>query len=384
MTMSEARLHADQIHIGIPLPFDTFDAQGHLLLRQGFVIDDPLQLVRLLQRGLYREGGPPGAALGPAATHHHARTRKVSVLDLIGTVQHALEQLLDEPAPEDFAARVVALAARLQHGFALDSDAAIASIQMCHGGRYSARRMVHGAILCELLLGESGQDEHARRVVICAALTMNIAMLDLQDVLYTQTAAPDAQQTDLVRHHPAHGVARLRSLGVTDEHWLAIVAQHHETIDGNGYPGALHGAEISHDAQVLSMADRYGALATGRAYRAPALPNAVLRQMFLDKDKNIGASLIALLVKAVGIYPPGCLVSLANGDTAVVVKRTKSASHPVVRTVKTQRNEILEHPRKHLTSEPAYAITRMIPMSGLGFDVDAHLLWDEGFEVETT
>jgi hypothetical protein len=379
--MSDIRLHADQIHVGVPLPFDTFDQDGKLLLRRGFVLDDPLQLARLLARGLFREAAP-GRVVTPVHARQVDHVHKISVLDLVARVQDRLEQLLTEPAPLNFPARLQALAAQLQHGFALDGDAAIASIQMCHAGRYSLRRMVHGAILGELLLCESGADEAQRRTSMCAALTMNIAMLELQDALYMQAAPPSADQMEQVRRHPGAGAQRLQQLGVDDPHWLAIVAQHHETIDGRGYPAALRGDAISHAAQVLSVADRYGAMATGRAYRPAALPNAVLRQLFMDKDKNIDASLAGLLVKAVGIYPPGSLVALANGETAVVVKRTRSANHPVVRSVKSNRNQILEQPRKRLTSDPVHAITRLLPMSDLGFEVDLNLLWDEGFEMD--
>jgi len=380
--MSDFRLHADQIGVGVPLPFDTFDQDGKLLLRKGFVIDDPQQLARLLARGLFREATSM-AEVTPVQPRQVDRVHKISVMDLIGRVQDRLEALLAEDAPRDFPGRLQALAGQLQHGFSLDSDAAIASIQMCHSGRYSTRRMVHGAILGELLLRESGEAEPQRRTSVCAALTMNIAMMELQDVLYAQTGPPSADQMEQVRQHPQAGACRLQQIGVTDPDWLAIVAQHHETIDGHGYPAALRGNAISHAAQVLSVADRYGAMATGRAYRPAALPNAVLRQLFMDKDKNIDASLAGLLVKAVGIYPPGSLVALANGETAVVVKRTKSANHPVVRCVKTNRNQILEQPRKRLTSEPTYAITRLLPMSDLGFELDLNLLWDEGFELET-
>ncbi len=380
--MSDTRLHAGQIQVGNPLPFDTFDEDGKLLLRKGFVISDPEQLVRLLQRGLFHEAVPeqakPAAVPGlPAHT-----TRHFSVMGLLARIQEQLGQLLAEDAPTDFPARVGALADQLQRAYSLDSDAAIASIQMCHTGRYSTRRLVHGAILAELLQRESGADESQRRSLMCAALTMNITVLDLQDLLYAQTSRPTGQQMEQVMGHPAAGARRLVELGVTDTHWLSIVAQHHETIDGMGYPEALRGSEIGHAAQVLSIADRYCAMATGRAYRPAALPNTVLRQVFMDKGKNVDAGLAGLLVKSVGLYPPGSLVGLANGDIAVVVKRTISANHPVVRCVKTNRNEILEQPRKRLTSEPAYAITRMLPMADLGFEVDPTLLWDEGFEVD--
>jgi len=131
---------------------------------------------------------------------------------------------------------------------------------------------------------------------------------------------------------------------------------------------------------LLSLADRYGAMATGRAYRGPALPNLVLKQIFMDKDKSVDAGLAALLVKTVGIYPPGCVVELANGDVAVVVKRTRIANQPVLRCVKTWRKEILEQPRKRMTTEPGHAIARLIPASELGFTLDHERLWDGGFE----
>ena len=311
--MTDTRLHAGQIQVGIPLPFDTFDQDGKLLLRKGFVIDSPEQLVRLLQRGLFHEAVPEAAkpALVPGLPSHS--TRHVSVMDLLARIQDQLGLLLAEDAPTDFPARVQALADQLQHAYSLDSDAAIASIQVCHTGRYSTRRLVHGAILGELLQRESGADAAQTRSLMCAALTMNITMLDLQDLLYAQATRPTGQQMEQVMGHPEAGARRLAELGVTDTHWLAIVAQHHETIDGMGYPQALRGSDISHAAQVLSIADRYGAMATGRAYRPAALPNTVLRQVFMDKGKNVDAALAGLLVKAVGLYPPGSLVGLANG-----------------------------------------------------------------------
>ena len=387
--MSNSRLQSNQIELGKPIPFDAFDANGKLLLRRGVVIDNQHQIDTLVERGLFRDAGPgplwdpavpwndkvPGSDPRPVA-------KKVSVFELAAQVQQQLERLLTEPEPADFALRVHALAARLQHGFALDSDALLATIQMQHEGRYAMRRMVHGAILIELLMGHAGGNEIQRQTVMCAALSMNIGMLDLQDELFHQAVPPSPEQTQQVNQHPAKGASRLRELGVRDESWIKFVEQHHETIDGKGYPKGAVGAQICRAAQLLSLADRYGAMATGRGYRAPALPNVVLKQIFMDKDKGVDAGLAGLLVKAVGIYPPGSLVELANGDIAVVVKRTQSASHPVARCVRTYTREILEHPRKRLTSEAACAIKRLVPVAELGFTLNAALIWDEGFEVE--
>lgn len=380
------RLQADQFQVGKPLPFDIFDEAGSLLLRRGFVVADISQLLRLLERGLYRNTAfeDAHAAVAPvAATPVNGRFHRVPVFALIADVQRKLEILLADPAPGDFSARVLALVGELQRSFVLDADAAIASIQVLRDGRYAARRLIHGALLSELLLSQTGESEALRRVVMCAALTMNLSMLDLQDVLFAQATPASPQQKTEIKRHPTTGVQMLRDLGVSDQQWLALVGQHHETIDGRGYPLGLRAPAITRSAQLLSLADRYGALATGRGYRAAALPNTALRQIFMDKDKAVDAGLANLLVKAIGVYPPGSAVVLANGDYAVVVKRTQHVSHPVVRCVKTYRNEILEQPRKRLTSEPAHAIARMIPMADLGFTPEPHRLWDEGVEIQS-
>jgi HD-GYP domain-containing protein (c-di-GMP phosphodiesterase class II) len=386
--MSKIRLQVTQIRVGTPLPFDTYDDTGKLLLRKGFRIESQDQLLRLLERGLYSDLAvqerPQGVDRGErlVSTSVLPKVHRVSVFELIADIGQQLEQLLIEPDAAGFAGRVGALAAQLQRAYRLDGDAALASIQIYQGGRYAVRRMVQGAILIELLLTASGQGPEQRQRVMCAALTMNIAMLDLQDQLFTQAHPPSPEQFEEVKRHPAKGVEMLRALGVADELWLTTVAQHHETIDGKGYPLGLHGDQISREGQILSLADRYGAMATGRGYRSALLPNVVLKQIFMDKDKGVDAQLAGLLVKAVGVYPPGSLVELANGDTAVVVKRTQNASQPVARCVRTYKKEILASPRKRLTSEPPYAITRLLPMSGLGFELNPELLWDEGFELD--
>ena len=382
--LSTAKLRADQMQLGQPLAFDAFDDDGHLLLRKGFVIHDPRQLANLIERGLYRNGaneapepGVPIQQSQPGLALH-----RYSVFQLLTDLQRQLDQLFRAAPGAGFTTRMQAIAAQLQRGVRLDGDAAIASILIQHEGRYSVRRMVHSAILCELMLLELGQSEEQRQHVICAALSMNIAMLDLQDVLYARSEPPTATQRAQVQTHPQDGVAMLRARGVTDETWLALLQQHHETIDGKGYPQHLQGGAIARFAQLLSLADRYGAMATGRAYRGPALPNLVLKQIFMDKDKSVDASLAALLVKTVGIYPPGSVVELANGDVAIVVKRTRNANQPVLRCVKTWRKEILEQPRKRMTTEPGHAIARLIPASELGFTLDHERLWECGFECD--
>jgi hypothetical protein len=85
--MPTFKLQASQIDVGLPLPFDTFDVNGKLLLRKGLRIESADQLERLLDRGLYSEQDPERVRHSHEAsvltTAPLPKARKVSVFDLI-------------------------------------------------------------------------------------------------------------------------------------------------------------------------------------------------------------------------------------------------------------------------------------------------------------
>jgi hypothetical protein len=379
--MTGSRIGDGEVQVGLALPWDLCDESGRLLLRQGFVVDHAAQLRRLLDAGLYRRapGVKPDIA-GRSRAVLAAPRASCTVFARVDAILVQLEALLTGAPTGGFPGRVLALADAVQECFALDPDAAIATIQLLSSRRYSIRRLVHAAILTELLLTHEGAPQPERLVALAAALTMNIAILDLQDRLNHQTTPPDAAQTQQLRAHPEAGVLALRSLGVDDMRWLSTVAQHHETIDGKGYPRALAAESVGRHAQILSMVDRYGSMAIGRAYRAPVLPNVVLKQIFMDKQ-SVDPRLAALLVSAVGMYPPGSLVALASGELAVVLRRSAVASQPLVYCLRGARGERLDPPLRRLTSEPAFAIARLVSNAELGFAIEAGQLWDEAFDM---
>ncbi|MCK5111300.1 MAG: HD-GYP domain-containing protein [Arcobacteraceae bacterium] len=81
----------------------------------------------------------------------------------------------------------------------------------------------------------------------------------------------DGKLTDdefkIIQKHPSYGVEILKELGETNQVLLDIVEQHHEKIDGSGYPHALKGKDIHPYAQIMSIADIFDALTTKRSYK---------------------------------------------------------------------------------------------------------------------
>ncbi|MFN3611691.1 HD-GYP domain-containing protein [Tepidimonas sp.] len=153
-----------------------------------------------------------------------------------------------------------------------------------------------------------------------AALTMNIGMTRLQDTLAAQAHPPTEEQRTLIDTHAARGAQCLRECGVRDARWLDIVELHHEA--------------DSHDTAVrlLQRMDRYTALISPRETRPGRNLTDSARTLLVQPGgrlDDIGRALLQTL----GICPPGTFVRLADGQVAVVLRRSGRPGEPWVSAV---------------------------------------------------
>jgi HD-GYP domain-containing protein (c-di-GMP phosphodiesterase class II) len=163
--------------------------------------------------------------------------------------------------------------------------------------------------------------EHAKRVSLAAAaLSMNVAAWELHDRYsgFSGTLSVDAR--DKLREHPQAGAAWLQHAGVDDAFWLEAVHQHHENVNGTGYPDRLSDREISLGARILRVADVYCAKVR-RNYQPPRSTHVALHALFGRERIHLDRHLTNLLLRQLGLYPPGMLVRLANRETACISRR---------------------------------------------------------------
>ncbi len=393
------RLRADQLQVGAPLPVDIFDAENRLLLRRGNVIATASQLERLIDSGLFTSqpiqartdtapaekrprpaGGDDPFVDGPVvrarATPVPKAAQRISVYSEMVQASTALGSLLRAPEEKkDFIGAISAMTDTLCRGCLLDADAALAHIQFAIDACYPARQAINTAIVTALLLERMKNDPERTHAAVCAALTMNCSIYELQTLLYQQQSLGSEYNTALT-HHPITSAKKLAELGVTDPLWLALVEQHHEFIDGSGYPKKLTGSAVALEAQVIGLADRYCGAVTERAYRAPIAPGIALKQIHEKSGDAIDPKLIAGLVYWVGIYPPGTVVELFNHDIAIVSRRLQDLKNPMVYAVAGETHQPFEVPRRRATAtQPQFRIERVLPRDTIKFPVDPEVLW---------
>ena len=121
--------------------------------------------------------------------------------------------------------------------------------------------------------------------------------------------------------HPEDSANMLKTAGIEDEEWISCVLLHHENDAGTGYPAGIASPEVTRNAKLLSMADRYCAQVSARNYRCSVLPDQALASLLNDQQIPIDADMAEHFQRELGMYPPGCLVRLQNGEIGVVTQR---------------------------------------------------------------
>jgi HD-GYP domain-containing protein (c-di-GMP phosphodiesterase class II) len=131
-----------------------------------------------------------------------------------------------------------------------------------------------------------------------------------------------------VRKHVDYGLEILGKSPEMDASVVEAIAQHHERIDGSGYPRGLQGHEMSFGARMAAIADSFAALTADRPYAEPLSAFNAMKVLFSCANKLYEEPLIEQFVQAIGMFPVGSLVELSTGEVAAVV------SHNSVRRLK--------------------------------------------------
>ena len=199
---------------------------------------------------------------------------------------------------------------------------------------------------------ESWSPESADHLV-CAALTMNLSILQLQDQMALQTTPLGAEQRERLAVHGQRSAQVLRDVGVIHADWLQAV-EHHHAPPSDGSIGARW-------AQLIHKADVFAAALSPRRSRPGLSATSAARATFLDRAGQADAA-GSWIVKTVGLYPPGTLVALNNDEMGVVCRRGQHPAAPWVAALIAPSGNPLDEPVVRDTGRLTHRVVRAIPM----------------------
>ncbi len=180
------------------------------------------------------------------------------------------------------------------------------------------------SLLCLMICRELELPETVREEVYLGATFADIGLTFLPDSLYLNEGSLSWRAKNEMRKHPIYSGKIVSKILGSDHTVTNLVQQHHERLDGSGYPRAVEDEDISLLTSVLTVADVYTALIEERSYRSARMPDEALK-FFEERDDQFNRKIIGALREAIGIYPNGSVVKLSNDRLAFVRAQNEGA-----------------------------------------------------------
>lgn len=150
-----------------------------------------------------------------------------------------------------------------------------------------------------------------------AGMFHDLGKTGIPDAILNKPGALSPEEFKSIKAHPTLGRRLLEGLGLA-EAILRGIGEHHERVDGEGYPARLAGSDIHPFGRLLSLADVYDALTSRRSYKDAMLATRALAVIHGMRGRNFPTALAERFIKFLGPYPVGSFVRLTNGEYGFV------------------------------------------------------------------
>lgn len=213
--------------------------------------------------------------------------------------------------------------------------------------------VVNVCVLAILIGLELGYDQSRLKELGEAALLHDVGMSHYLDII-GRSEALSKEDFEKVKRHSLIAKGILSNMkGINDVSFL-VAQQHHERMDGSGYPDGLKGDQIHEYSSIVGMLDMYEAMMHRRTYRTAFQSRETIQEILKNKSAY-DPKMIKVLINKIGIFPIGSLVELNTKELARVVSLNPSnILRPIVKIITNANGEeCTEEKQVNLASEPA-------------------------------
>jgi len=210
-------------------------------------------------------------------------------------------------------------------------------------------------------------------------LLLDIGKIRIPREMLEKSATLTPEEFRELKRHVLYSMEILNQTANVNPDVVEGVAQHHERLDGSGYPNGLAGKNITIYGKMSAIADTYAAITKKRPYAEPASPHEALQMLSNWSGTQFQADMVEQFIQSIGVFPVGSLVELSTGEVAVVVTHNKQKRlRPKVLVVTDPDKTPRKHPSvKDLiydVSDNPITIRRGLPSNSFGIDASEYYL----------
>ena len=318
---------------GMKIDQSIIDKTGRVLIARGTILDSYLidGLKRLGINGVYIREGKVDEPVQGDETVTEAAQKKIDKLKVTDRnkvnlsesvkkrVQEGISFLYSNTSSENLADTTKSIATDLLKAIE-DNDALAVDISMLKvSDEYTFKHSVDVATMAMVVAKKMGYSEEEVHDIGVAGLLHDIGKSKIPNEILNKPGRLTDEEFAIMKQHPLMGYNILKdNEGLKDTIKYAVL-QHHEKINGQGYPMGVEAEKITSFAKILTVVDIYDALVTERPYKA-AFSQRDAVEMLMAMTYELDMDALKGFLGSVILYPVGCIVELSNGEKAKVVE----------------------------------------------------------------
>jgi HD-GYP domain-containing protein (c-di-GMP phosphodiesterase class II) len=234
----------------------------------------------------------------------------------------------------------------LIEGVFRNQEAVAALLRLKESGEYRYHHGVSMAVWAAILGRHIGLRKSELVTLAVGCAMCDIGMTQLPPELLDHAGNLTDAQRRIIRAHPKMGAELVSKSENIDLDILGIIENHHERMDGSGYPRGIEGAAIPLLARIAGLVDTYDAMITPRPYAKARTSHDATQELLDCSGQQFQAALVEQFVQAIGLFPTGVMVELNTGEVAIVVSQSATRRlKPELIIVLDADKERLESPR---------------------------------------
>jgi len=230
-----------------------------------------------------------------------------------------VKQLFEDPSSEKFAESSVNMANELTDSILQEDAVAIDLGMLKVSDEYTFRHSVDVAAVSVMIGKTMGMPPEKLHELGIAGLLHDVGKAKIPAEILNKPGKLTDEEFALMKQHTLFGFQILKEKNKFSNDILMGVLQHHEKINGNGYPLKTGQDAIHPYAKIISVADIFDALNTKRPYKDP-FPRAITMEMLMGMTTELEVDIVKALINTVILYPVDSIVSLSTGELAKVVQ----------------------------------------------------------------
>ncbi|MBR9910560.1 MAG: HD-GYP domain-containing protein [Gammaproteobacteria bacterium] len=183
---------------------------------------------------------------------------------------------------------------------------------------YLLEHSTNVAVLMGILAKSLGVNRDELHQLVFGAFVHDVGKILVPEQVLNKPGRLDATEWQEMKRHVDYGVDSLKTIDGITGVAMEICEQHHERLDGTGYPYNLPAEQISAHGRMAAVVDVYDAVTANRVYHAGIEPSVALKRMLEWTGTHLDRELVYQLIRCISVYPAGAWVMLSSGLVALV------------------------------------------------------------------